>query len=61
MKELDMNELRALAIKFGFWPATTRPEDIERHRVQAAELLAWESRAAAKSLTKEQLERRYGK
>ena len=56
-----MNELRALAIKFGFWPATTSREDIERHRVHAAELLAWESRAAAKSLTKEQLERRYGK
>ena len=29
---LDMGTLRELAAEFGFWPATTHPEDIQRHR-----------------------------
>jgi hypothetical protein len=28
----DIELLRNLAEEFGFWPATTNPEDIERHR-----------------------------
>jgi hypothetical protein len=30
--DLDMVKLRELAAEFGFWPATTDPDDIERHR-----------------------------
>ena len=33
---LDMRTLRELAAEFEFWPATTDPEDIERHRRQSA-------------------------
>ncbi|MCB0931671.1 MAG: hypothetical protein KDB71_07210 [Mycobacterium sp.] len=29
---LDIELLRQLAAEFGYWPATTHPEDIERHR-----------------------------
>ncbi|MCH9669009.1 MAG: hypothetical protein K0U76_17440 [Actinomycetia bacterium] len=32
MTELDVALLRRLAAELGYWPATTRPEDIERHR-----------------------------
>jgi hypothetical protein len=32
MAELDMANLRELACELGYWPATTHPEDIERHR-----------------------------
>lgn len=32
MAELDMALLRELAAEFGYWPATTRPEDVARHR-----------------------------
>ena len=32
MAELDMARLRTLADELGFWPATTDPADIERHR-----------------------------
>ena len=32
MAELDWAKLRELAEELGFWPATTNPEDIERHR-----------------------------
>lgn len=32
MADLDMNLLRQLAAELGYWPATTRPGDIERHR-----------------------------
>ena len=32
MAELDWARLRELARELGFWPATTNPEDIERHR-----------------------------
>ncbi len=32
MAELDMARLRELATEFGFWPATSDPEDIEAHR-----------------------------
>jgi hypothetical protein len=35
--ELDMAKLRELAAELGFWPATTDPEDVERHRQQSAE------------------------
>jgi hypothetical protein len=34
---LDMRRLRELAVEFGFWPATTDPDNIERHRRQSAE------------------------
>ena len=34
---LDMALLRELAAEFGFWPATTDPDNIERHRQQSAE------------------------
>lgn len=27
-----MTELRKLAAELGYWPATTNPEDIDRHR-----------------------------
>jgi hypothetical protein len=30
--DLDMALLRELADEFGYWPATTNPEQIERHR-----------------------------
>ena len=29
---IDLPRLRRLADELGFWPATTDPEDIERHR-----------------------------
>lgn len=32
MADLDMKLLRQLAAELGYWPATTRPDDIERHR-----------------------------
>jgi len=32
MAELDMARLRELSLELGFWPATTDPYDIERHR-----------------------------
>ncbi len=32
MAELDMARLRELAVEFGFWPATTDPDDVGRHR-----------------------------
>ena len=32
MAEIDWARLRELAEELGFWPATTNPEDIERHR-----------------------------
>ena len=32
MAELDMAKLRELSLEFGYWPATTDPDDIERHR-----------------------------
>jgi hypothetical protein len=32
MAELDMEKLRELAAELGYWPATTDPEDIDRHR-----------------------------
>ena len=32
MAELDWARLREFAEELGFWPATTNPEDIERHR-----------------------------
>ena len=32
MAELDWVKLRKLARELGFWPATTNPEDFQRHR-----------------------------
>lgn len=32
MTEVDGPKLRELAQELGFWPATTEPADIERHR-----------------------------
>jgi hypothetical protein len=32
MTELDQVKLRELAQELGFWPASTKPEDVERHR-----------------------------
>ena len=32
MAEIDWARMRELARELGFWPATTHPEDIERHR-----------------------------
>ncbi|HWS94661.1 MAG TPA: hypothetical protein VN306_19880 [Mycobacterium sp.] len=32
MAELNMEKLREYAAEFGYWPATTDPADIERHR-----------------------------
>ena len=32
MAELDWARMRELARELGFWPATTNPKDIERHR-----------------------------
>ena len=32
MAEIDWVRMRELARELGFWPATTNPEDIERHR-----------------------------
>ena len=32
MDEKKLVRLRELAAEFGFWPATTDPDDIERHR-----------------------------
>lgn len=37
MSELDWDLLRKLVAEFGFWPATTDPDDIERHRRQCAD------------------------
>ena len=31
-QHLDLKKLREYAEELGYWPATTRPEDIERHR-----------------------------
>lgn len=54
-----MLERSELAAELGFWPATTEPVDIERHRAQITEQIEWETKAAAVSLTTEQLQRRY--
>lgn len=32
MTQVDTKRLRELADELGYWPATTNPEDIERHR-----------------------------
>ncbi len=32
MADLDVKLLRQLAAELGYWPATTRPDEIERHR-----------------------------
>ena len=32
MGELDWAKLHELTEELGFWPATTNPDDIERHR-----------------------------
>ena len=32
LADLDLKKLREYAEELGYWPATTRPEDIERHR-----------------------------
>lgn len=48
-----------LAEELGFYPASLKPEDIERHRRQNAELESWESRARASSLTREQVAKKY--
>jgi len=32
MADLDMEKLREYAEELGYWPATTDPEDIDRHR-----------------------------
>lgn len=32
MAAIDWVKLRELAEELGYWPATTSPEDIERHR-----------------------------
>ena len=32
MAEIDWARMRELAEELGFWPATTNPEDIERHQ-----------------------------
>lgn len=37
VSELDLALVRELAGEFGFWPATTNPRDIERHRRQCDE------------------------
>jgi hypothetical protein len=33
---LDIDKLRELAAEFGYYPATTNPEDIARHRAHNA-------------------------
>ena len=55
---LDMALLRELAKEFGFYPASTRPEDVERTHAQLAEHDRWHARAGASSLTDEQLAHR---
>ena len=42
---LDMALLRELAAKLGFWPATTNPDDIERHREQSTNADFWLARS----------------
>jgi len=44
MTEPDMAKLRELAEELGFWPATTDPEDIERHRQNNAAADFWLAR-----------------
>lgn len=48
---VDLVKLRRLAAEFGYWPATTHPEDIERHRLLNI--------AAEQNLTDQQLQHRY--
>jgi hypothetical protein len=48
-----------LAQEFGFYPASIRPEDVERIRAVLAVHDQWRKRAEASSLTSEQLARRY--
>ena len=38
MAEIDWVLLRELADEFGYWPATTEPADIQRHRALNAAL-----------------------
>ncbi|HYN72750.1 MAG TPA: hypothetical protein VES60_09635 [Nakamurella sp.] len=37
--------LRELAAKLGFWPATTNPNDIERHREHTTNADFWLARS----------------
>ena len=42
---LDMASLRELAAELGYWPATTTPTDIERHREHNANADFWLARS----------------
>ena len=42
---LDMALLRELAAELGFWPATTNPDDIERHREHNTNADFWLARS----------------
>ena len=42
---LDMALLRELAAELGYWPATTNPDDIERHREHDANADFWLARS----------------
>ena len=56
---LGMAVLRELAAGFGFYPASVKPEDIERTRARLAEHDRWHAGAEASSLTCERLAHRY--
>jgi len=42
---LDMALLRELAAELGYWPATTDPDDIERHREHTTNADFWLARS----------------
>jgi hypothetical protein len=56
---LDMGRLRELAAEFGFYPASVKPDGVERIRAELAEHDRWSEWAQASSLSADQLEHRY--
>jgi hypothetical protein len=57
--QLDMALLRELAAEFGCYPASVKPEDIERTRARLAEHDRWCATAETSSFTCEQLAHSY--
>jgi hypothetical protein len=57
--QLDMALLRELAAEFGCYPASVKPDDIERTRARLAEHDRWCATAETSSFTCEQLAHSY--
>ena len=55
---IDMNRLRELAAVLGYWPATTDPEDIERHRQHNKNADYWLARSHRLDHLRREQERR---